>query len=90
MTLKTRLNAICFCACTDGADFISMVHTVTFNTNGTQGTSISILDDKITEATESFLCIIFPRSHGLNGVVVENPDTISFAILDDDSKYGWM
>ena len=75
----------------DGADFISEVHTVTFDTTGTQEAmsteeSISILDDKIQEHTESFFCVIL-RPHGRDGIIAEDPNTVYFTILDDDSMY---
>ena len=75
----------------DGTDFISKVYSVTFDNTGFEETvstvePIFILDDKISEATESFTCVIF-RPHGVDGIVVEDPNTISFAILDDDGMY---
>ena len=77
--------------CTDGTDFISKVHTVTFDAVGTLNSTssqacVTILDDRISEATESFICVIL-RPRGLDGIVVEDPITLSFAICDDDRTY---
>jgi hypothetical protein len=75
-----------------GEDFTAQnVYNVIFKTTGISKTtstvdSIAILDNRISECTESFSCVI-TTPQGLNGVVVENPNTLSLSILDDDLTF---
>ena len=77
--------------CSDGTDFVSTLHQVEFYPFGeSESTSsracITILDDGIAEAAESFSCEILIPSE-LDGIVVKDPNTIIFTICDDDSTY---
>ena len=47
---------------------------------------IPILNDLISEPPESFICVIL-RPRGEDGIVVEDPNTITIVIEDDDCKY---
>ena len=47
---------------------------------------IPILDDLISEPTESFICVIL-RPSGEDDIVVEDPNTITIVIEDDDCEY---
>ena len=87
--LALCINIIQIYIFTAGDDFKSTVHKVTFDFTGTQETqssasSVTILDDRRTEATESFICVILRPLH-LDGIVVETPNAIFFAIQDNDS-----
>ena len=47
---------------------------------------VPILDNLISEPTESFICVILgPR--GEEGIVVEDPNTITIVVEDNDCKY---
>ena len=47
---------------------------------------IPIVDDFISEPTESFICVILsPR--GEDGIVVKDPNTITIVIEDDHCEY---
>ena len=49
---------------------------------------IPIVNDFIPEPTESFICVILrSRGPGVDGIVVENPNTIIVVIEDDYCKY---
>ena len=47
---------------------------------------VPIIDNLISEPTESFICVIL-RSRGEDGIIVEYPNTIIVVIEDDDCKY---
>ena len=78
----------------DGKDFAGGVYTVNFtNTSSNSLTStssvadIAIVDDGVSESTESFFCVLLRQSRTSdNGVIAEDPDTISVAIEDNDSE----
>ena len=60
----------------------------TFFDNSTVSSTAEILivNDWISEPTESFICVIL-RPRGEDGIVVEDPNTITFVIEDDDCEY---
>ena len=47
---------------------------------------IPILNNFIPEPAESFICVIV-RSRRVDGIVVEEPNTITIVIEDDDCEY---
>ena len=47
---------------------------------------VPILDNLISEPTESFICVIL-RPRGEDGIVVEDPNPITIVVEDDDCKY---
>jgi hypothetical protein len=73
-----------------GSDFIPATHTVEFSEfNSAQTLSstfeIKIVDNQVTEASESFQCSLLPPSGPSSaGVVVVDPDVISITIEDND------
>ena len=78
----------------DAEDFAGGVYTVNFtNTSSNSLTSassvaeIAIVDDDVSETTESFFCVLLRQSRTSDdGVVAEDPDTISVAIEDNDRE----
>ena len=47
---------------------------------------VPIVNNSISEPTESFICIIL-RPRGADGIVVEDFNTITVVIEDDDCEY---
>ena len=47
---------------------------------------IPILNDLISESTESFICVIL-RPRRMDGIIVEDLNTIIVVIEDDDCEY---
>ena len=45
--------------------------------------ALRILDDRVPEPTQSFTCVIL-KPLVEDGIVIEDPDAITFSILDDD------
>ena len=73
------------------ADFIVQDHMVRFTDVGGQNTvsssiTIKIVDDRLSESTESFICIILKPFLSNNGITVQNPDTITISIEDNDCE----
>lgn len=71
------------------ADFVVQDHMVRFTDVGGQNTvsssiTIKIVDDRLSESTESFICIILKPFLSNNGITVQNPDTITISIEDND------
>ena len=47
---------------------------------------ISIIDNLASEPSETFICVIL-RPRGMEGIVDEDPNTITIVIEDDDCEY---
>ena len=60
----------------------------TLNANNTVSSmvEIPILNNLISEPTESFICVIL-RPRGVDSIVVKDPNTITIVIEDDDCEY---
>ena len=73
------------------ADFIVQENTVYFNDTGRESSlsssiTVTIVDDLFSESQESFICIILKPFDSTGGIAVENPDTITISIVDNDCK----
>ena len=75
----------------DGEDFTGGDYTVEFQTlrvssSVSSTAEIPKINDSIPEFTKSFICVIL-RPRGEDGIVVEDPTTITVVIEDDDCEY---
>ena len=60
--------------------------TLSQNNTVSSTAKIPIVDDLVSEPTESFICVIL-RSREVDGIIVEDPNTITIVIEDDDCEY---
>ena len=75
----------------DGADYSFSRSRVTFNDFDREETvssefEIDILDDFISESTESFICFLL-TPFGTTGIIAGEPNTLTVDIFDDDGKH---